>query len=365
MRILLAFLLSFTLAACADPTNAPLVPAAVNVGDSQQVLVVTNRAREATGFYGAHRSDRFEYLGIDVSIPTARNLGAEPVSYRRAVPGKHFVMTDSQGLGDRTGFRTALRDRLTALPPAQRDITIYVHGYNNAFADGVFRTAQLVHDFELHGLALHYSWPSIAHPLGYSHDRDSLLFARDGLEDMLRDVARSGARNVVIVGHSLGAMLVMEVLRQMDIAEPGLPDRILDGVVLISPDIDIDLFKAQAHRIRALPQPFAIFVSQKDRALQLSSRINGRSTRLGTLADTETIADLKVTVVDVTAFSGKLAESHFTAGSSPALIKLLSRSAELDSTFTTTTARRGGLPGVAISVQNATQVILSPGLFGL
>jgi esterase/lipase superfamily enzyme len=238
-----------------------------------------------------------------------------------------------------------------------------VHGYNNSFSDGVFRAAQLAHDFELRGIALHYSWPSIAHPLGYSHDRDSLLFARDGLEDMLRDVAASGAQNVVLVGHSLGAMLVMETLRQIDIAKPGQPDRWLDGVVLLSPDVDLDLFKAQADRISALPQPFAIFVSQKDRALMLSSQINGRSKRLGSLSDPRALADLQVTVLDVTAFSDSVMQSHFTTGNSPALIKLLSRSADLSNAFAVPSVRgRGGLPGVALTVPSATQIILSPGL---
>lgn len=366
MRFLLVSLVCLALLGCADPTYAPMHPDAAQVGDDQPVIVVTNRAREPSGFFGGHRSDQASYMTLGVSIPTTRELGSIPLSYRRAVPGQHFVMTDSRPYGGRAEFRRSLARALQALPPSERDITLYVHGYNTSFSDGVFRTAQLMHDFELAGLGLHYSWPSTAHPLGYSHDRDSLLFARDGLEDLLRDVSMAGARNVVLVGHSLGAMLVMESLRQMDIADPGLPDRILDGVVLISPDIDLDLFKAQAGRIRALPDPFAIFVSQKDRALQLSSRINGRSKRLGTLADAADVADLNVMVFDVTAFSTRAAQSHFLAGSSPALIQLLSRGAELDESFATMrSARRGGLPGVALTVQNATQIILSPGLFGL
>ncbi len=363
MRTILFICLTVFLGSCSDPTIAPIYPNATHIGTAQNVLVVTNRARTESGFLGGERSETTEYLDITVSVPPNRELGKVPVSYRNSRADKHFVLANSQNLSNRKAFQQTMRRQLAAFPTGERDITIFVHGYNNSFSDGVFRTAQLVNDFELNGLALHYSWPSIAHPLGYTHDRDSLLFARDGLEEMLRDTFASGAENIVLVAHSLGSMLVMEALRQMDIASPGVAERALDGVILIAPDIDLDLFRSQTNRIAALPQPFAIFVSQKDYALRLSSRINGRSMRLGTLAEATELANLPVVLLDVTAFSDKATESHFTAASSPALISLLSRSAELNVTFSqSSTANRGGLPGAVVTVRNATQLILSPGI---
>ena len=358
-----SLILALLLAGCADPSYAPVRPDVSRLGDVQGVIVVTNRARNADGFFGGGRSTETAYLAETVSVPRNREMGEIPVSIRHAKPGQHFMISDSRTIDGAAHFRADLRRELAALPADQRDVLIFVHGYNNSYSDGVFRTAQLMHDFGLKGVALHFSWPSAAHPLGYSHDRDSLLFARDGLEAMLRDVAKVGAKNVVLVGHSLGAMLVMETMRQMDIGERGLPDRIIDGVVLVSPDIDIDLFRTQAYRIHALPEPFAIFTSQKDRALKLSNLVNGKSERLGAVAHAEELADLNVTVVDVTAFTGKASTSHFTAGSSPALIALLSQGQVLDRTFALPNrAARGGLPGVVVTVRNATQVILSPGL---
>ena len=226
MRFFLTFLLVFALGGCTDPTFAPVFQNAGGIGDDETIFVVTNRARGPDGYFGGHRSAAYDYLDVTVSVPRDRDLGSIPISYRHPKPGKHFVMTESHDLRGRDGFRRSLSRAVAALPHQDREITVYVHGYNNSFSDGVFRTAQLMHDFDLHGLAVHYSWPSIAHPLGYAHDRDSLLFARDGLEQMLRDVGQSGARSVTLVGHSLGAMLVMETLRQMDIRDPGLSDRV-------------------------------------------------------------------------------------------------------------------------------------------
>ncbi len=45
---------------------------------------------------------------------------------------------------------------------------VFVHGFNNTFADGLHRTAQIRHDFEIPGVAVHYAWPSAGNALGYA-----------------------------------------------------------------------------------------------------------------------------------------------------------------------------------------------------
>ena len=50
---------------------------------------------------------------------------------------------------------------------------------------------------------------------------------------------------------------------------------------------------------------------------------------------------------------------HFNVGTSPALIQLLGSIANLDAAFRAD-ARVGLLPGVVLTVQNATSVILAP-----
>lgn len=133
----------------------------------------------------------------------------------------------------------------------------------------------------------------------------------------------------------------------------------ISGVILISPDIDVDVFRVQAHEIGQLLQPFVIFGSQRDRALQLSARLTGRQARLGSLATVGAVADLDVTFVDVAAFN--VGSGHFNVGDSAALIRLLDRIADVDAAFNADAAAKVGLlPGVVLTVQNATQIILSP-----
>jgi esterase/lipase superfamily enzyme len=135
----------------------------------------------------------------------------------------------------------------------------------------------------------------------------------------------------------------------------------LAGVILIAPDIDVDVFRAQAAAIGALPQPFVVFTSKQDKALRLSARMSGQTNRLGTLQDIETVGDIPVTFIDVSEFYEDSETSHFVAGSSPQLIRILGRLADVDAAFQRDApARMGLLPGTVLTVQNATQIILSP-----
>lgn len=363
-RILFTFILVLGLSSCADRTFAPVLLHSASVGTIQTVYVATTRQTDENGYYGRHRSSDIGYLEVDVSIPPSHKPGTLRIARHQPDPARHFTIARQTEFPSGSGFLAGLRRDISKLPPDERDVMIYVHGYNNSFSDSVFRVAQLDHDFAIPGISVAYSWPSDAHPLGYSHDRDSALFARDGLEALLRQMPETGARQIILVAHSLGSLLVMETLRQIEIAEPGWSQRNLDGVVLISPDIDVDLFRQQASRIRALPQPFAVFVSKRDRVLSLSARINGVAQRLGQVTDASELSEIPLTLLDVSDFAGDgLQPGHFTVGTSPALISLLSQSTELQRVLQKDPSGRAGtLHGTVISVQKATQMVLSPGL---
>ncbi len=363
MRRIYLFPILLILAACMDRNHTPVMPAALEIGTIHKVFVATHRMTDDKGWYSAERAPNVGYTEIAVSIPPERRRGDIPLGYKEPDPTKHFAVAARQDLDGRASFRRDLSRHITARPHADREVTVYVHGYNNSFLDGVYRSAQLMHDFDLPGTVVHYSWPSAANPLGYTYDRDSVLFARDGLEQLLRDVKAAGPTRIILVGHSLGTMLMMETMRQIEIGSPGWTKRNLDGAVLISPDLDVELFKTQASRFAALPQPFAIFVSERDKALMLSARINGVSARLGNLTSAGKLGDFPVTLVDVTEFTKEADSSHFTAGTSPTLISLLRQSADLDRAFQRDTAgKTGPIFGTVLTVRNATTLILSPHL---
>lgn len=365
LRPLSLVLMLAVLAGCAGRAVVLLVPDAIGMGESETVLVASTRVFE-NGDWGTDRLEGLSFVGFDVHIPPDREPGeVRPVRERsRGVdPVEDFLVTRAEGLGDAAGFRAALRQALARQPSGQREVMVFVHGFNNSFADGLYRTAQIRHDYDVPGVAVHYAWPSAGNPLGYAYDRDSALFARDGLEQLLREIAADGSHRIVLVAHSLGSNIAMEAMRQLRIG--GRQDVLnrIGGVILMSPDIDVDVFRSQALRIDPLPQPFMIFTSQRDRALRISATITGQRARLGNIGAVEDVADLDVTLVDISEFRGGVRDglNHFTAATSPAMIRLLAQVAQVNLSLEgDATQEIGLLPGTVLTVRNATQVILSP-----
>ena len=347
------------LAACTPRAQLVFAPQAALENPTRSVFVSTTRAPKAGGF-GGKRATESSYSRYDIAVPPVREPGAINTPRGNKIDTQtQFVASGRSVFPDASAFRGALRTALNQRAGHEREAVIYVHGFNNTFDEGVLRITQLAEDFDMPGVSVHYSWPSAGNPLGYAYDRDSLLISRDGLESLIRDVRAAGARRVILVAHSVGSMLIMETLRQLSIAEPGSAARDIDAVILISPDIDIELFRSQAARIGQLPQPFGIFVSRRDRVLSLSARLTGQRNRLGNVKNIEDVADLDVTVVDVTEFS--TGAGHFTAGSSAAVISIFGRAGALEAAFAGDSAGRTGLlPGTVLTVRNATGIILSP-----
>lgn len=356
MRPIALLILSIALAACTPRGAMVVVPPETAEGPISTVFVGTTRGLQGTGVFGTERSEEMRFARYDVAIPPQREVGeiryAKP---RRPNVSTDFVTTDQRIYAADADFRADLRQALAA---NGREAVIFVHGFNNTFTEGLYRIAQLHHDLEVPGVALHYSWPSAAEPLGYVYDRDSIMFAREGLEELIREARAAGATRITLVAHSMGSFLSMEALRDIALRDGRIMPE-LRGVILISPDIDVEVFRMQARDIGTLPQPFVIFGSDRDRVLRLSALITGQRGRLGSLDSVDRLSDLEVTYLDVGAFSS--GSGHFVPGTSPALIRLLGRISDVDQAFGNDAAGRAGLlPGVILTARSATRVILTP-----
>ena len=357
-RFLMLFVL---LAACAPRGNLVVVPIEAVQGPIVPVFTASSRETDPDGQPGRNRAETPAFGRYDIAIPPNREAGDIRFTRKGNAPdaSRDFLTTGAVIYDGSSDFRTDLSRALRAQPADSRDAVIYIHGYNTRFAEGVYRMAQLRHDYDLPGVAVHYAWPSAGTPFGYVHDRDSALFARDGLETLLHEVAAAKPRRIVLVAHSMGSSVAMEALRTAAIRrDRQLLDK-LSGVVLISPDIDLDVFRAQARAMDTLPQPFLIFGSTRDRALSLSAAIVGRQERLGNLRDISRVADLQVTYLDVAAYAS--GSGHFALGDNPALIALMGRIGDVDAALMADDrARIGLLPGVVLTVRNATEIVLAP-----
>ncbi len=322
------------LTACADRIEAPLVPEALTVGEGRKVYVGTTREFH-DGHYGIGRSDSLDLLDVTVSLPPNRIPGQISDGGATPKPERDFALAQMTRYPSPADFQAALaRDIRAAQRKNRRDVTVFVHGFNNSFSDTVFRIAQMAVDTERAGPVVTYSWPSRGNPLGYEYDAESALFARDGLADLLRILERAVAGGrITLIGHSMGGRLVMEVLRQMELTDPGWSAESLEAVVLMSPDVGIDVFRSQTAHFEDWPDPFIIFKSERDRLLNISALARGEEERLGNISDLSRVDDLPILFIDVTAFEGGDRANHFLPGTSPDLLRLLRGIRSIDSDF--------------------------------
>lgn len=322
-RAFLTMSSTLALTACAGGARMVSIDEVNRVGGSVvPILVVSSRNLNPDGSLGSARGEGLSFGRYDVSVPPNRKPGSVKLSRFAANPRKDFATINNEIFPSEATFRSQLKAQLLSRPAGRRTAVVFVHGYNTGYEDGLFRFAQFYNDVGLDDVPVHYSWPSAEKLLRYGYDRDSMLFARDGFKATLKSVMAAGAEKVLLVAHSMGSMLVMETLREIAIAGDSYTRSRIGGVILVSPDIDIDVFRSQVRRIGDVPQPFVIFSSKRDRVLKFAANEIYGNDRVGALQLDGELSDLDVNVIDVTQYSRGVL-NHDTAITSPAFLKII------------------------------------------
>ena len=283
------------------------------------VHVATLRPFDATGqAFGMQRADKLKYFRADISFPPTHEVGQIEWPDETPDAATDFVVTQTDVLAGQAGLVRDLRRTGTGT-----QTLVFIHGYNNTMSDSMYRLAQIRADFDLTMPTVLFSCPSAGDPRGYIYDRDSVLYSRDAFLSVLDALASTPGEKVFLLAHSMGSQLVMEALRQAAIrGDYALLDRI-SGVVLMSPDIDPELFRQQAQAIGQVPQPFLIFTTRQDRALSVAGWLTGRKERLGLIDGPDKVQGLDVKVIDFTALADGEGYNHFVPVTAPAAVELL------------------------------------------
>ena len=290
----------------------------VDGADIERIHVASARGEEVDeGRYGLRRTNALRYLAYDVSVPPGHEDGEIEWPTQTADPARHFSVAAS---GEYAGVSEFLSDVSRA--GTGKEVFVFVHGYNTSHAQAVYRAAQMSADFDVPGPGILFSWPSAGKVSAYVYDRDSVLVARDRLAGLFRDLRRSG-RKIAIVGHSMGTYLIMEAMRYLALDDDRATMDAIAAVLLISPDLDTEVFRAQASAIGELPRPFFIAGTPQDRALRLSAFLTGKEGRLGSLRDPNALADLNVSTLDVSDFADGSGGDHSVLLTSPTAIAML------------------------------------------
>lgn len=284
------------LSACASRPGAETLIVRQELSKPYQaitVITVTDRQRDPTGVgYTAARSSQLQFERFTVAVPATHKGAGEAQPKMQANSHQKYTVIGRKQI--------AFKDINLG-----SDTLIYVHGYNYSFQESLFQVAKVAYDGKLSETPILFSWPSEGSVTGYVADKDAATYARDDLAKLLRDLKKPRAKSrVTLFGHSMGAWLVVEALRQLRISGQGDVLYRIDQVVLAAPDIDVDLFKRQVEKIRPLARPMIVLNSTDDRALAVSGRVAGARARVGALDATDAsvqkiIADGIINIVDL------------------------------------------------------------------
>lgn len=309
------------LAACAGRGQLGVVATEAPATRLETIYVATTRQRDGTDYgFNGFRTSELSYAQYNISIPPTHKVGE--IEWPKGPPDQatDFVVTDAQIFKTPATFKSSLKSDAAA-----GDVVVFIHGYNNNFAESLYRYAQISTDIGFNSTPVLYAWPTTENSYEYLHDRDSALFARDGLQSLLEQIERSGTKRLILVAHSIGANLLMETLRQMAIGGDTRVARIIEAVILISPDIDQSVFQLQLSRLNSVPNPFVVFSTANDRALKVMSFLTGRQQRLGQITNSDALAKHGIQVINLSKFNDGDILNHSVALTSPSVIAILKK----------------------------------------
>ncbi len=238
-----------------------------------------------------------------VTVPPGHQPGqVERASFGSNNPDKHFTVSAFRGLDD-AELRQEIASHLSGRIGSNRDVLLYVHGFNTSYDEARFRLAQVVTDGHFGGVPILFTWPASASLLDYEAAKESASASRDALAQTLVELGEiPDIGRIHILAHSMGSWLTMEALRQDAIAGHADLDGKLGDIMLAAPDIDVGVFRNQIAKVGA--SHVTILVSSNDRALSLSRRLAGDRPRVGSLSpsnpeDKAVLDQLGVTVYDL------------------------------------------------------------------
>ena len=285
---------------------------------SMELIYVTDRgtSQKKNIKYDASRSSSIAY-GVakvnfgDKSLPWSELLAQSNLQERSADLTYVLEQADEQGrfplspykfrrIGERlqideeileqksfheTQLNNNINERLKR--SENKDVILFVHGFNNTFNESVFTLAGIWHFLKRQGVPIVYSWPAAAEGFNaYFADKESGQFTIFHLKETLRLLFKNPEiENIHIIAHSRGTDVVTTTLRELIIenrASGGNPrkDLRIENLILAAPDLDFGIIKQRlmAEQFGPAFGKITIYTSQNDSALGISQWLtNGLS----------------------------------------------------------------------------------------
>ncbi len=300
-----------------------VVAGALAIVAGYQSYNATVAARDTMLRYSTDRSKHGGLqLGIcEVTIPKTHKRGEleGPTILKLEVRedlSKHIILKKTERLGDAV-FYDQLKAQVDASP--NKELFVFVHGFNVSFEDAARRTAQMAKDIDYQGAPVFYSWP--AHDmfiLTYPADENNVAWTTPHLKRFLIDIANyTEAKSINLIAHSMGSRALSQSLKEIA-TQYQADGRLFNQVILAAPDIDADDFKYNiAPAMKEAANRVTLYASNKDQALAVSQLVH-RYPRAGDAGSDLVVVD-GIDTIDVSAID-RSPWGHAYYGSSDPLL---------------------------------------------
>jgi esterase/lipase superfamily enzyme len=249
---------------------------------SPEVWYATNRERIGAAASTINFSNRIDpdgkvYYGkCLVDIPKTHQFGSLGTQWWKRwsdfrFKDDHLKLQRIDCFLDGNQFFNALRADLTALDEAERQILIYLHGYNVTFDEAAIRAAQMGADLKITGATAFFSWASHGTLGSYVADGDRIAASEKAIGQFLVAIAnQAGANKAHIIAHSMGNRGLARAMQRI-LAEASAHSGLRFGhIILAAPDIEVSLFRQLAAIYPLYCERATMYVSARDRALGIS-----------------------------------------------------------------------------------------------
>ncbi len=318
----------------------------------ESVFVASTRLVDGPGSLAIRTNGILHFDRYDITIPASHRVSGVSASFSVSEPTK----IDTPGAFGRSVVASPVDGSTT------REVMVYVPGYNTGFEESLIRAAQIGADLNVPANLVLFAWPSGNRLDRYAQDVQSAIDAETALADLLRTLARSRVSRIVLIGHSLGADLVMGALARLQASGSSVVFAKIGGIALLSPDIAVDHFRATMQQLHRDAPPVVVYLSKNDWALRLLSDITDKKVRLGSVIDPEELSDLRLSVVDVTQGGGVDLAGHFAVVTQPNVLAAINAQRHPDLIGFVNDLKRGVIAGASVTTHGRMTHILLQGL---
>jgi len=235
-----------------------------------------NPKKDWEDYYTGDR-DKLQFGVAQVSIPKKHKFGEmeRPNKYlfwQKEKIGEHVVIVKLEDINKKE-FSKFLGSKLNNIE--EKDILIFIHGFNVTFASAIRRTAQLSYDLRFKGIPITYSWPSAGATSEYMKDESSVQYTTPHLFAFLKEIIdNKGDANIHVIGHSMGTRALTNAIKEISFVYPD--KHVFKNIILAAPDIDKDVFEVNLFPyIKKTTDQVTLYASSDDAALKLSKSLHG------------------------------------------------------------------------------------------